>query len=115
MRCRFSALRSYRQLLACLRSLKAQDFDAWRRREDLTEGMHPVAGFLRRADAAATDLIKLIEVGQLDLELERRAVAVAAGLRHQQSRIQALAVRGLDLSLDEIDRALAIDRQHVVR
>ena len=34
--------------------------------EDLTEGTHPVAGFLGRADAAITELI---ELGQLDLEL----------------------------------------------
>jgi hypothetical protein len=56
------------QILARLRSLKAQDFDAGRRREDLTERVHPAAGFLRRADAAASELIELIEVGQLNLE-----------------------------------------------
>ena len=44
--------------------------------------MHPIAGFLSRADAAATELIELIEFGQLDLELQRHAVAVAARQWH---------------------------------
>ena len=67
-----------------------------------------------RADAAAPELIELIEVSQLDLELQRRAFVVAARQRHRQPRIQALAVCGLDLSFDELDRPLAIDWQHVV-
>src|SRR6202011_1069882 len=105
MGCGARAIPRYPRLLARLRSLKAQDFDAWRRREDLTEGMHPIAGFLSRADAAATELIELIEFGQLDLELQRRAVAVAARQWHQQPGVQAPAVCGLDLSFDElIDR-----------
>jgi hypothetical protein len=34
------------------------------------EGVHPVAGLLRRADAAIAELIELIEARQLDLELQ---------------------------------------------
>jgi hypothetical protein len=76
--------------------------------------MHPIAGFLGRADAAAPELIDLIEVGQLDLELQRRAVAVAARQRHRQPRIQTLAVCGLDLSPARDGVHQTIDRQHVV-
>ena len=53
-------------------------------------------------------------MGQLDLELQCRALAMAPGQRHQQPRVEALAARRLDLAADEVERALAVDRQHVI-
>ncbi len=71
-------------------SVEAQDFDAGRRGEHLAEGVHPVAGLLGRADPAVAELVELIETGQLDLELQCRAVAVTARQRHQQRAFRPL-------------------------
>src|SRR5829696_6973866 len=76
--------------------------------------MHPVTGLLRRADAAASELIELIELLQFDLELQCRAVAVQVGQRYQEPRVKAVAAGGLDLAANEIDRALPIYRPHVI-
>ena len=67
-----------------------------------------------RADTVLTELVELIESVQLDLELQRRT-AMAAGQRHQQPGRKAGLAGGLDLEPDEVDRALAVDRQHVIR
>jgi len=84
--------------------LKPQNFDAWRRCEHLAEGVHPVTGLLRRTDAAVAELVELIEVGQLDLELQRGAAALPTGQRHQQPGVQTLAARRFGLAADELDR-----------
>jgi hypothetical protein len=78
------------------------------------EGVHPVAGLLRRADAAIAELIELIEARQLDLELQGGSFTVAAHQRHQHPGIEAIGAGGLDLAMDKLDPALAIDRQHVI-
>jgi hypothetical protein len=76
--------------------------------------VHPVAGLLARPDAAVAELIELIELLQFDLELQGGAVAMAAGQRHQEAGVEAVAAGGLDLTADEIERAVAVDRQHVI-
>ena len=81
--------------------------------EDLVEDTHPVAGVLARA-AAMADPVEPLEVAQLDLELQRCA-ARAAPQGHQEPGVETIAARSLDLAMDAVDRALAIDRQDVVR
>ena len=66
------------------------------------------------ADAAVAELVKLLELRQFDLELKRDAT-VTAGQRHQQASIEAIAAGGLDLASDEVDRALPMYGQHVIR
>jgi hypothetical protein len=58
--------------------------------------------------------LELVEAAQLDLELQRGA-ALAARQRHQEPGVAPLAPGGLDLAADELDRASAVGRQHVVR
>ena len=41
--------------------------------------MHPIGGFFGRADTAIPELVKLIEIGQFDLELQRCTAPVTAG------------------------------------
>ena len=96
-------------------AFKAQDLDARRSGQHLAEGVHPITGFLNRADPAIAELIELIETRQLDLELQCRTVAVTAGQRHQQPRIEALAACRFDFTPDELDRPLTIDRPYVIR
>ena len=57
------------------------------------------------------ELVELVEAGQLDLELQRRAVAAPAGQRHQQPGVETVAARRLDLAADEVDRARPVDRR----
>src|SRR5271166_6518762 len=70
--------------------LDPQNLDAGRRGQYFAEGVHPVAGLLRRADAAAAELVELIEVRQFDLELQRRSLSMAARQRHQHPGIEAV-------------------------
>src|SRR5205823_1484956 len=91
-----------------------QDFDAGRRGQHLAESVHPVARFRPGADAAMAELIELLELLQLDLELQCRTVAMAAGQRHQQPGSEAIAASRLDLAADKVDRALPIDRQQII-
>jgi hypothetical protein len=97
-----------------LQFVDAQDLDRRRRNEDLAEGMHPAGGLRTRADPTLTESVELIESGQLDLELQRRAT-MAAGQWHQQPGRKAGLVGGLDFASDEVDRTLAVDREHIVR
>src|SRR5205823_11651943 len=89
-------------------SIDVQDLDPRRRGQHLAEGVHPVAGLLARPDAAVAELVELVELLQFDLELQRGAVAMAAGQWHQQARIEAVAAGGLDLAADEIERTLPV-------
>src|SRR3954451_24502209 len=82
-----------------------QDLDTGRRGQHLAERVHPVAGLLARSDAARTQLIELIEAGQLDRENQSRSVAAPAGQRHQQLGVESVAARRLALAADEVDRA----------
>jgi hypothetical protein len=91
----------------------AGSYDRVRRNEDLAEGMHPAGGLRARADPTLTELVELIESGQLDLELQRRAT-MAAGQWHQQPGRKAGLVGSLDLASDEVDRTLAVDRERIV-
>src|SRR5205823_308071 len=43
-----------------------------------------------------------------------RAVAMPAGQRHQHAGVQPVRAGGLDLAADEIEGALAVDRQHAI-
>src|SRR4051812_36939185 len=94
------------------RLVHPQQLDLGRGAQDRAEGLHQVADVLARAAPVAHPL-ELVEARQLDLELERRATR-AAGERHQQTGVAALLAGGLDLTADEVDRALAVGRQHVV-
>src|SRR5947207_12671244 len=91
-----------------------QDLDRRRGGQHLAEGMHPIASLLARPDAAVAELVELVELLQLDLELQRRALAMAAGQRHQKAGVEAVAAGGFDLAADEIDSALPVDRQHII-
>ena len=75
------------------------------------EGLHQPSDVLART--AVAHPLELVEAPQLDLELEGGA-ALAAGERHQQPGVAALLTGSLDLLADEVDRALAVGRQHVV-
>jgi hypothetical protein len=55
----------------------AQDLDRRRRNEDLAERMHPAGGLRTRADPTLTEVVELVESGQLNLELQRRAAMTA--------------------------------------
>jgi hypothetical protein len=89
------------------KSPHSQELNLGRRDEDLAESAHPVAGRLFRFHAAIAELIELIQAGELDLELQRRA-AWTAREWHQQAGIKLLAPGGFDLAMDEVDRTLAI-------
>src|SRR5215468_2741382 len=91
-----------------------QDLDGRRLGQHLAEGVHPIAGFLARPDALVAELVELIELLQFDLELQGRAVAMPARQRHEHAGIETGRARGLDLAADEIDRALAVDRQYAI-
>src|SRR3954454_23425076 len=94
------------------RLVDAQDLDPGRGEQDLAERLHQSADVLARA--AVAHPLELVEARQLDLELEGGA-ALAACQRHQQPGVAALLAGGLDLLADEVDGALAVGRQHVVR
>src|SRR4051812_31818673 len=81
----------------------AQDRHFGRGRQDFAKRMHPLAGIL------AAELIELVEILHLDLELQSRP-AVAAGQWDQQARPEVPSTRRLDLPLDEVHRALPINR-----
>jgi hypothetical protein len=66
-----------------------------------------------KPDPALTELVELIKAIQLDLELQR-GTAMAAGQRHQQPGRETGLPGGLDLASDQVDRTLAVDRQHIV-
>src|SRR6266542_1954661 len=89
-----------------------QDLYNRRGHEDLAERPHPVASLLVRADTALAELIELVEAGKL--ELQGGTVAVARQ-RHQQPGVETVAAGRLDLAQDELDRALSVHGQHVVR
>src|SRR5258708_40216480 len=66
-----------RRLRSRLRLVRAQNLDARGCDENLAEGMHPIAGLVAGADAPAAKLLELLEIGQLDLELQRHAAMTA--------------------------------------
>src|SRR5438067_13177812 len=104
-----SCARRFRTLLR-LRPVDMQDLDGGRLGQDLAEGVHPIAGFLARPDALVAELIELVEFLQFNLELKPGAIAMAAGQRHPQAGVEAVSASGFDLAVDDIDRALPIDR-----
>src|SRR5947208_6019602 len=97
-----------------LGALNVQDLDRRRLGQHLAEGMHPIAGLLARSDTLVAKLVELIELLQFDLELQGRAVAMAARQRHQEPGVEPVRAGGLDLAADEIEGALAVDRQHAI-
>src|SRR5207248_11167039 len=92
----------------------AQDLDRWRRGQDFAEAVHPVAGLCRGAAAATAQLVKLLQLGELDLELQGGA-AVRARQRHQQPGLQTTRTRRFHLALNEFERAMAVYGQDVIR
>src|SRR5438477_2046086 len=101
-------------MLLRLGAVNVQDLDRWRLGQHLAERMHPIAGLLARSDALVAKLVELIELLQFDLELQCRAVAMPAGQRHQHAGVEPVRAGGLDLAADEIEGALAVDRQHAI-
>jgi hypothetical protein len=69
--------------------------------------VHPFSGLTIGIDAALAELLERVEALQLDFELQSCA-AVAARERHEQSRLQLLALGGFDFALNEIHGALAV-------
>src|SRR5207253_974422 len=97
-----------------LGAVNVQDLDRRGLGQHLAERIHPIAGLLARSDALVAKLVELIELLQFDLELQCRAVAMAAGQRHQHAGVEPVRAGGLDLAADEIEGALAVDRQHAI-
>ena len=81
--------------------------------QDLAEGLHQAGAVLARVAAAVAHPLELVEAAHLDLELQR-GPALAAGQRHQQSGIAAIAAGRFDLAADKVDRALTVGRQYVI-
>src|SRR5205823_12997846 len=52
--------------------------------------------------------------GKIVLELQSHAIAMSPGQRQQGPSVEAVVAGSLDLAANELDRALAVDRQHVV-
>src|SRR6266550_1227964 len=97
-----------------LGAVNVQDLDRRGLGQHLAERMHPIAGLLARSDALVAKLVELIELLQFDLELQGRAVAMPAGQRHQHAGVEPVRAGGIDLAADEIEGALAVDRQHAI-
>jgi Luciferase-like monooxygenase len=98
----------------CLRVLYPQNLDARCGGQYLTEGVHPVSCLLRRSNAAVAELVELVEARQLDLELQRSPLPRSAGERYEHPGIETIGASRVRLTADEVDRALAIDWQHIV-
>ena len=101
-------------LLTLSRFLHTQQFHLWRSQEDLAESVHPSTCFLGGLNPSLPELFELVEIGEFDLELERSS-ALSPCQWNEQPRIELTMASGLDLALDEFDRALAIHRQYVIR
>src|SRR5262245_60453948 len=90
-----------------------QDLHGRRCEEDLAEGVHPVAGLIRRADAALAKRLELVEALQCDLELKGWP-AVGTRQGNEDAGIQPLAARRLELMLDRGKRAIPVRRCDVI-